>query len=45
LPGVCRAQALAGGDAAEGELRLDDLAGGFRLGNAVRGMMDAELLA
>lgn len=43
LPGVLRAQLLAEGRAVEAELTLDDLAGGFFLGNALRGLMQATL--
>ncbi|WP_133365944.1 aminodeoxychorismate synthase component I [Qipengyuania sediminis] len=43
LPGVLRARLLAEGRAREAELTLDDLAGGFFLGNALRGMMPARL--
>ena len=44
LPGVLREQLLAEGKAHEAELTLDDLARGFWLGNAVRGLMRAELI-
>ena len=44
LPGVLRSQLLEEGRAVEGEVRLDDLANGFFLGNAVRGLMPARLL-
>ncbi|MFD2783058.1 aminotransferase class IV [Novosphingobium pokkalii] len=44
LPGVLRAQLLEEGRAVEGEVRLEDLADGFFLGNAVRGLMPARLL-
>jgi para-aminobenzoate synthetase/4-amino-4-deoxychorismate lyase len=44
LPGVLREQLLAEGKARESELTLDDLAHGFWLGNAVRGLMRAELI-
>ena len=43
LPGVLRAQLLADGRAVEAELTLDDLADGFLLGNALRGLMQATL--
>ena len=43
LPGVLRARLLEEGRAVEGELRPDDLAGGFLLGNAVRGLVPARL--
>lgn len=44
LPGVLRASLLAEGVAVEGEVRVDDLEHGFYLGNAVRGLVKAELL-
>lgn len=43
LPGVLRAELIEEGRAAEAELRVGDLAGGFLLGNAVRGLMPATL--
>jgi len=43
LPGVLRRSLLDGGMAREAKLTLDDLAGGFLLGNAVRGLVEAEL--
>lgn len=45
LPGVLRQSLLASGRATEAELTLDDLAGGFFIGNALRGLISAELLA
>ncbi|MFA9201051.1 MAG: aminodeoxychorismate synthase component I, partial [Cypionkella sp.] len=45
LPGVLRRSLLDAGQAREAELTLDDLAGGFLLGNAVRGLQPARLLA
>lgn len=44
LPGVLRRHLLETGRAIEAELTLDDLAGGFLLGNALRGLMSARLL-
>ena len=44
LPGVLRASLIAEGRAREGALTLDDLAGGFWIGNAVRGLMKALLI-
>ncbi|BBC71183.1 aminobenzoate synthetase [Altererythrobacter sp. B11] len=41
LPGVLRRQLLEDGRAQEAELTLDDLDGGFFIGNAVRGLMPA----
>lgn len=43
LPGVLRRSLLESGAAREAELALDDLANGFLLGNAVRGLMPARL--
>lgn len=45
LPGVLRARLLAGGGAREEELTIADLTGGFLLGNALRGLIRAELLS
>ena len=44
LPGVLRASLLASGRAQEAGLSLDDLAGGFLIGNALRGLMPARLM-
>lgn len=44
LPGVLRRSLLEAGRAVEAELRLDDLAGGFLIGNARRGLIPARLL-
>ncbi len=44
LPGVQRAHLLATGKAVERELQITDLEHGFLLGNAVRGLMRAELM-
>lgn len=41
LPGVLRAELIAEGRAVEGDLMSDDLAGGFFVGNALRGLMPA----
>lgn len=41
LPGVLRAELLDQGRAVEGELTPTDLAGGFFLGNALRGLLPA----
>jgi len=43
LPGVLRAQLLDEGRAVEADLSADDLAGGFLIGNALRGLMAARL--
>jgi para-aminobenzoate synthetase/4-amino-4-deoxychorismate lyase len=44
LPGVLREELIATGRAREAELTLDDLAGGFWIGNALRGLMRAVLV-
>ncbi len=44
LPGVLRASLLASGQADEEVLTLDDLADGFLIGNALRGLMPARLM-
>jgi len=44
LPGVARAALLAQDHAREAELTLADLEGGFLIGNALRGLMRAELV-
>jgi para-aminobenzoate synthetase/4-amino-4-deoxychorismate lyase len=44
LPGVLREHLIAAGRARAAELKLDDLAGGFWLGNALRGLMRAVLV-
>jgi para-aminobenzoate synthetase / 4-amino-4-deoxychorismate lyase len=44
LPGVLRRSLIESGRAREAELALEDLAGGFLLGNSVRGLMAARLL-
>jgi len=44
LPGVLRADLIAQGRAVEGDLSLDDLSGGFFIGNALRGLIPARLL-
>ncbi len=43
LPGVLRADLLARGEASEKILALDDLRGGFFLGNSLRGLLRARL--
>ena len=45
LPGVLRRWLIDKQGAIEGELRLDDLVGGFLLGNSVRGLVEARLMA
>ena len=44
LPGVLRAELIAEGRAREAELTLGDLAGGFFIGNGLRGLMRAVLV-
>lgn len=44
LPGVLRAKLIAEGRAQEAQLTLADLAGGFFIGNATRGLLPAILL-
>ncbi|AUX68667.1 aminodeoxychorismate synthase, component I [Porphyrobacter sp. HT-58-2] len=44
LPGVLRESLMAEGRAREAALTLDDLAGGFWIGNALRGLMRAVLV-
>ena len=44
LPGVLRASLIGAGRAREADLTLDDLAAGFLLGNAVRGLIPARLV-
>ena len=44
LPGVLRRSLIESGRAEEAPLTLDDLAGGFFIGNALRGLMPANLL-
>ena len=44
LPGVLRARLIEEGRAEEAELTPDDLAGGFLVGNSVRGLIRARLV-
>jgi para-aminobenzoate synthetase/4-amino-4-deoxychorismate lyase len=44
LPGVLREYLIEKSQVREAELTLDDLSGGFQLGNAVRGLFAARLL-
>ncbi|OYW16671.1 MAG: aminodeoxychorismate synthase, component I [Novosphingobium sp. 12-64-8] len=44
LPGVLRRSLIDAGRAAEADLTLADLSGGFFVGNALRGLMPAKLL-
>lgn len=44
LPGVLRRSLIEAGKAREAELTLDDLAGGFLIGNALRGLVPARLI-
>ena len=41
LPGVLRAELLESGQAVEADLRAEDLADGFLVGNSVRGLVSA----
>ncbi len=43
LPGVLRAELLESGQAVEADLRAEDLAGGFFVGNSVRGLVGGEI--
>lgn len=43
LPGLLRARLIEEGKAEEADLTLDDLADGFLIGNAVRGLIEAKL--
>ena len=43
-PFILRRSLIEAGRAREAEFTLDDLAGGFLLGNALRGLMKAELM-
>ncbi len=45
LPGVLRAELIARGEAVEMPLTIGDLAQGFYVGNAVRGLIRARLVA
>ena len=44
LPGVLRAELLESGQAVEADLRAEDLAGGFLVGNSVRGLVRGEVV-
>jgi para-aminobenzoate synthetase/4-amino-4-deoxychorismate lyase len=43
IPGILRAKLIDEGKAEEAELTVDDLSGGFFIGNIVRGLMPARL--
>ncbi len=45
LPGVLRRSLIDAGRAREADLRIEDLEGGFFIGNALRGLIPARLLA
>jgi para-aminobenzoate synthetase/4-amino-4-deoxychorismate lyase len=45
LPGILRAKLIDEGRAIEGDLRAADLAKGFFIGNAIRGLIPARLVA
>ena len=44
LPGVLRAELLESGQAVEADLRAEDLAKGFMVGNSVRGLVAADMV-
>ena len=44
LPGILRAEMIADGRAVEADLRAEDLANGFILGNSLRGLVSAKLV-
>jgi para-aminobenzoate synthetase/4-amino-4-deoxychorismate lyase len=43
LPGILRRKLIETGEAVEGDLTVDDLSGGFFIGNSVRGLVAATL--
>jgi para-aminobenzoate synthetase/4-amino-4-deoxychorismate lyase len=43
LPGILRRKLLETGEAVEGDLTIEDLSGGFFIGNSVRGLVSATL--
>lgn len=43
LPGILRGRLIESGEAAEADLRPEDLADGFLIGNALRGLIPARL--
>lgn len=43
LPGILRQSLLESGGAVEGDIRVEDLAGGFFIGNSARGLIEARL--
>ncbi len=43
LPGILRRKLLETGEAVEGDLTVEDLSGGFFIGNSVRGLIAATL--
>lgn len=45
MPGILRSQMLESGDAIEGDIRPSDLDGDFFVGNALRGLIAARLIA
>lgn len=44
VPGVLRSKLIAEGKAVEGDLRREDLTGGFQVGNMLRGLVKARLV-
>ena len=43
LPGILRGRLIEDGRAIEADVRVADLAGGFLIGNSVRGLLRARL--
>ena len=43
IPGILRSKLIAEGKAVEGDLRREDLEGGFLVGNMLRGLVKARL--
>jgi para-aminobenzoate synthetase/4-amino-4-deoxychorismate lyase len=43
LAGILRERLIAAGEATEGDVRREDLAGTFYIGNALRGLIEARL--
>lgn len=45
MPGVLRGRLIEAGQAYEGDVRMDDLSGDFFIGNSLRGLIPAKLVA
>ena len=45
MPGILRERLIEMGQAFEGDVRQEDLEGGFLIGNSLRGLMPAKLVA